>query len=117
GHGDAVLLEGVQVGAAGDEDDVAAAAGERCTDVGADRTGPDNSEPHRSLSSSMPATRRRCSLPVAVRGIRSTMRIAFGTLNGASRSRQYVRNSRSSALPRRPTAAPTSSTYSSSGSG
>src|SRR5439155_5264653 len=101
----AVLLHGGEVPSPCDQDDIAAAPRECCADIGADRACTDDRELHRSASSSSAATRLRWSLPVAVRGIRSTILIVFGTLNWASRSRQCRRSSASSAAPPRTTAA------------
>ena len=81
-HPDASLLHRAQVRAAGDQRHVAAAAGERGADVGADRTGAEDREPHAASSESAAPTRLRCTLPVGVRGIASSTWTTSGTLNG-----------------------------------
>ncbi len=68
---DTVVPYRLQMGAAGDQGDLAAAAGEAGAHVPADRPGADHGQPH-GWSRSWAASRMRCGLPVAVRGISPT---------------------------------------------
>ena len=99
--------------------DVAAAARERRADVGADRAGAEDREPHALDTRPVPRRRSARSRPLALhlaggrRGDRVERRgRRSGTLNAASRSRQCASSSRSVAsAARATTAAPTRSPY------
>ena len=88
-----------QVRAAGDQRHVAAAAGERRADVGADRAGAEDRELHAARRRAL--RRRACAAPCrsASAGSRRARGSTSGTLNAASRSRQWSISSRSSASP------------------
>ena len=106
-HPQAVAADGLEVGAAGDQDDVRAARREGRAQVAADGAGADDRDAHQA-SPKCWAMRGRCTLPVGVRGMASTTWTTTGTLNAASRSRQWRRRtSSSSAGSSSTTAAPT----------
>src|SRR5262245_23675265 len=77
-----------------DQDDVGAAARERCPHVRADRAAAEDREPHQS-SPKCSGIRRRCTLPVGVRGMLSTTWTTLGALNGATCSLQWLSTSAS----------------------
>src|SRR5207302_4853689 len=81
------LPHGGQVRAPGDEHHLLPTPGQVRSQVGADCTRPDYGE-LQADGASAAATPRRWTLPVAVRGISSTMNTRLGTLKSASRSRQ-----------------------------
>jgi hypothetical protein len=82
------LLHRAQVWAAREKDDVRVDARELRADVAADRARAGDDDPHQGFSAYTFATAPRWIFPVAVRGIASVMKICFGRLNSASRSRQ-----------------------------
>ena len=94
-HPQAVAADRVEVRAAGDQHDVGAAGRQRRAQVAADRTRADDRDPHHA-SPKCSAMRGRCTLPVGVRGMVSTMWTTSGTLKAASRSRQCRRSASAS---------------------
>src|SRR5712692_3475070 len=115
-HPDTMLGHRREVLAPGDQGDIRAAARERGSHVGAYRPGAEHGESHwpAARPATNAATRRRCTLPVGVRGISGKTWITAGTLNAASCSLQCSIRSLASVSCARVTAAATSSPYLSS---
>src|SRR5258708_6201134 len=85
---DAVLLQGAAMRAARKKRAVHSGARHLGPDVGPDGARAGDGELHPRSPASVAATLRRCTLPVAVRGIESTRYSFLGRLKSASRSRQ-----------------------------
>src|SRR5207302_1882980 len=103
----AVLAHRLEVGSSGDQDHVHIGLRHPPAQKSADGSGSEDRESHRGLSCS--ATNRRWTLPVGVRGMDSTICTRLGTLNSASRPRQWAISSFSETVSERTTAAATSS--------
>jgi hypothetical protein len=79
-HPQSATLHRVQVGAAREEHHVGILTREPRADVSADRSRPGDDDSHEGCDAKTCATTRRWILPVAVRGMASTMWICFGRL-------------------------------------
>src|SRR5258708_6747394 len=105
-----MLLHGVQMRAAGVQRDVVVRARQKSADVCAHCSGANDQKFHAfSPPEKAAATARRWILPVAVRGMVSTMCIFLGHLKSARCSRQKARSAASSFGSRSTTATATSS--------
>src|SRR5580704_17470679 len=87
----AVLLHRVQVRTAREQCDVLAGLSQARANVAADRARAGDQKLHPYFPASAVATAPRWILPVAVRGMVSTIYTFLGHLKSASRSRQYAR--------------------------
>ncbi len=104
-----VLAHLVQVLTSGDQRHVGAAAMESGANEGADGTRAEDDELHEPLPVNVLPILARWTFPVGVRGIVSSTKICFGSLNWASRSAHQARSAASSISALSTTAAPTTS--------
>src|ERR1700731_1847650 len=87
-HAHAFFLHGAQMRPTGMQSYIVSLARHHCANVRTYGPGPHNQIFHFSPPENAAATTRRCILPVAVRGICSTIMIFFGHLKSASFSLQ-----------------------------
>src|SRR5205807_1005415 len=108
-HAHSVLLHGAKMRTAGVQRYVITGTGHLAAHIGPHGSRANDQEPHCLASEKAAATARRWILPVAVRGMVSTMWTFLGHLKSASRSRQYASSKTSDWGSRKTTATSTSS--------